>query len=746
MGIVSRAIALALALACACAAASPSSRIGASSSSLARALAADDVASVLAVAYSDDWEAALAAQGAEWVSTNATLRTLMGSPPSPDTRAVRSSIHSVYATLADGRAVSVNMQSARLAGLPPSGDNIPLQGVLADGTLILDSVSHYCDATEPPFFCSIGSDADLPFESDANAATEAGVRVGAGVDAHLASLHLPSILDTLGLRPDTRRRLQQNATNDNALEQFPASEAMGSRKVLMFRVFFTGPTSTCDNVPVRPESVAVAAATVAQLYGVRSFGGVQLLVDIAPCTYYLPNYDTYWISDAPYYSLMKIAGMSVVKNGDTNGCPAFNPTVAYDHYIMVHPKIKNVEYAGLGEAPGRFVWLNGQGAVDECGGACVVAHEIGHNYGLHHAGVVVYGERMDYGDFTDNMGSGSRNSGGMNNSDYSALAKHAIGWIPNSRVVNLDPSGAGVLAGARLSASFLMAALDRDNAINDRTGALALLPASAALVARTAVPMRSYLTNQGSQQYLYIFNRVKKPDHAGFGTTFNADKAGITSPGLFLAEFSIQTNMNYEGLPATWGVSGPPVLHCYRDPSTCTSQWQIAANDAYVFDPAGLKLLIQVGSSVRIIPGSAATLDQDSALNVRIAYLDGTATITDPSVAPRPYVPMTSVAATGTLSYTLSPSSPVSVYKVVSATATYVSAQICCVSSCDLSVMGVSAFLGGFPAAATYYGGNVGVTGDVNWPGDLDMTGIAASELRGGGWRARAAAGRSAGC
>ena len=373
-------LALVLALACSVAAASPDSAVVATLR--ARALEEDDVASMLAVAYGDNWEADLTALGAEWVSSNATVRTLMGTPAFHNGGGGFSpirSIHDVYAVLADGRRVSVNMQSARLVGLPPSGNNIPVQGVVtSNGTLVLDTVSYYCDdTTAPPFNCSIGSDVDLPFVSNTLAALEASVRVGTSVDARLAALGLPSMLDTLGLRPVSRRRAQQNAANDNAREQFPASEGRGRRRVLAFRVFFTGATSSCSNVAATDASVASATATVAQLHGARSFGSLSLAVDVAPCLYYLPNYDTYWTSDAPYYSLMKNAGLGVLKSGDTNGCPAFNLTDPYDHYIMVHPYISTAPYMGLGEAPGRFVWINGQAVVDDCGGgACVMAHEV----------------------------------------------------------------------------------------------------------------------------------------------------------------------------------------------------------------------------------------------------------------------------------------------------------------------------------------------------------------------------------
>lgn len=361
-----------LALALSCAAASPA---------LARALATDDVAGVLAVAYSDTWEADLASQGAEWVSTNATLRTLMGLPSSRN----GSAIHIYTATLADGRTLPINMASARMASLPPAGDNVPVQGVVtASGTLILDTVSHYCDAPRrsflrpsSPYLCSIGSDADLAFESDALAAAEASARAGVAFDTHLASHHLPSILDTLGLRPDSRRRAQLGAANEDSIPQFPADETTGIRKVLLFRVTYSAATYFSNNIPVSLASTNTAASTLAELHGKRSFGSTTLDVDVAPCVFRLPETDIYYYVRPPSDSYK--AAMEVLNNGDGFNCAPYGLGTIFDHYVMVHPYSDLVGYAGRAYTPGDFTWMNGQRYMDEAQGASVLAHEIGHN-------------------------------------------------------------------------------------------------------------------------------------------------------------------------------------------------------------------------------------------------------------------------------------------------------------------------------------------------------------------------------
>jgi Gametolysin peptidase M11 len=52
---------------------------------------------------------------------------------------------------------------------------------------------------------------------------------------------------------------------------------------------------------------------------------------------------------------------------------------AYDHVLYVLPRIQACHWGGLGNLPGRHAWVNGTLAVR------VVAHELGHNLGAHHA-------------------------------------------------------------------------------------------------------------------------------------------------------------------------------------------------------------------------------------------------------------------------------------------------------------------------------------------------------------------------
>jgi hypothetical protein len=88
-------------------------------------------------------------------------------------------------------------------------------------------------------------------------------------------------------------------------------------------------------------------------------------------------------------------------------------TAAYDHRIYLHPHSNSCDYGGLGTLPGNDAWSNGYLQWS------VIAHELGHNMGAHHASALdcrdAGGKRValsgnctkdEYGDPFDVMGRG----------------------------------------------------------------------------------------------------------------------------------------------------------------------------------------------------------------------------------------------------------------------------------------------------------------------------------------------------
>jgi chitodextrinase len=120
--------------------------------------------------------------------------------------------------------------------------------------------------------------------------------------------------------------------------------------------------------------------------------------------------------------------------------------------IYVFPQRANCPWTGQGEMPGDESWINGDISVR------VVAHELGHNMGVHHASslrcwdaggtrVTISGNcsRSEYGDPFDVMGSGSRRGGGWHLQQLGFLGAAQVGTVSASGSYTLNsitvPSG-----------------------------------------------------------------------------------------------------------------------------------------------------------------------------------------------------------------------------------------------------------------------------------------------------------------
>jgi hypothetical protein len=112
---------------------------------------------------------------------------------------------------------------------------------------------------------------------------------------------------------------------------------------------------------------------------------------------------------------------------------------AYQHRVLVFPNVPACDWTGMAELPGSLSWINGELSVR------IVAHELGHNLGAHHAGglrctaggvrVAVGGSCTvdEYGDPFDIMGAGERHTSNWN--------KARLGWLAGSNLATATANG-----------------------------------------------------------------------------------------------------------------------------------------------------------------------------------------------------------------------------------------------------------------------------------------------------------------
>lgn len=111
----------------------------------------------------------------------------------------------------------------------------------------------------------------------------------------------------------------------------------------------------------------------------------------------------------------------------------------YDHIIHYFPRTSTCAWSGVGQLPGKYSWINGSSS-------STMAHELGHNFGVHHASSLsctdAAGARVsisatctsdEYGDPYDVMGRGYRH--------MSAYQKGRLGFLESTNTTTVAASG-----------------------------------------------------------------------------------------------------------------------------------------------------------------------------------------------------------------------------------------------------------------------------------------------------------------
>jgi len=226
----------------------------------------------------------------------------------------------------------------------------------------------------------------------------------------------------------------------------------GTKKMLVIRVDFSDlpgtPVNTyVDGQPITPDTIAnVINGTngVNTFYINCSYG--QSAIQLTPTTAGVsPDVTPVLRMPSTAASYATANNNSQLHTDAENAATTAGYNVAgYDRVGVVFTSLASISgsqinYGGLGEVIGRDFWVNGEFDLR------VVAHEVGHNYGLNHANlwqvsdgnpVSPNGSSTEYGDPNDVMGSGSTYQ-----HEFTHWNKSILQWIPDSSVTLASAAG-----------------------------------------------------------------------------------------------------------------------------------------------------------------------------------------------------------------------------------------------------------------------------------------------------------------
>lgn len=203
---------------------------------------------------------------------------------------------------------------------------------------------------------------------------------------------------------------------------------LGSKKVIVMRVDFPDMTNSAPSMA----SVSNAMLSVSSFYQSNSFNQLSITSTVISALRLPKNSRNY----------LNISGMEGLSSDAFAAARAIGYDPAnYDYDIVTFTNI-GFGFAGFATIGGRGLWLQiWPGGTFT---ASVVAHELGHNFGLGHAhawvspSVIGSGSMWDTGNLFDAMASAQYSLG---SSHFNSNSKFLLGWIPTNCIQIVSSSG-----------------------------------------------------------------------------------------------------------------------------------------------------------------------------------------------------------------------------------------------------------------------------------------------------------------
>ncbi|MBE2250008.1 MAG: hypothetical protein IAE78_10690, partial [Myxococcus sp.] len=204
----------------------------------------------------------------------------------------------------------------------------------------------------------------------------------------------------------------------------PSPYTIGAKRLLYIRVDFS-------DDPGEPITVANAQNAVTLLdryYRAASFNQTSFTGTVTPTVLRMPR------TKASYGSMN--ATSQLLNDARAAATAAGFPQSSYDFEVVAFRRVSAWGWAGLGFVGARGTWLNGSF------GLGVIAHELGHNFGLRHANfwqatnetIIGAGSSQEYGNPFDTMGSGDIVDATGLEGHFNAWYKWDLDWFTNSQI------------------------------------------------------------------------------------------------------------------------------------------------------------------------------------------------------------------------------------------------------------------------------------------------------------------------
>ena len=284
---------------------------------------------------------------------------------------------------------------------------------------------------------------------------------GIAIDDQLAlaaePYRLPDTEESPGL--DTARQVQ--AYVGDAVQQFSSVDELttwgtrqtaaeqqlpsvfGQRTLLFLKIDFADAPGAASTDQV----IATSMADADRFHRVQSAERTSFKTTILPTVLRSAKLKSFYNADPDSYLPLHVEATALARQYDAaNGSSAtYNPD-RYQHVVVFFANMSGYKtsispsgWAGMADIPGKRLWLNGSVSPH------VIAHELGHNLGLHHghawkptgSSPIQPAEHVEYGDPFDVMGSAYNTTSGH----FSVPKKRALNYITDENVQTVSVSG-----------------------------------------------------------------------------------------------------------------------------------------------------------------------------------------------------------------------------------------------------------------------------------------------------------------